>query len=194
MVSVNFTFSKIWIFNKTDYTFYLKGNGNLLETIRPITSFSKIIFDGEGSFKIKTQNELKVELNFLDNDGVDEELKIKADQNLQKYFLVESNGEYLNIKLDYLTSQDDTHPLVKTDEYILNSTAIQIEITTKRSNIVIIRKDFQPIDLSIDDSNLCQKSKDHNKTINFKCNMITISKQYVTRLGCFRLDFDYQNC
>ncbi len=174
---------------------FLKGNGNLLETVRPITSFKEIIFDGEGNYKIKTKTQLHVKLKFVqENSDLEEELKIQADQNLQKYFMVESNGEYLRIKLDYLKNQDDTHPLIKANEYVLNSTQIQIEITTKKSNVVVINKNFQPFDLSVNRTDSCQTSKYDTERISFNCRMVSISSQYEARLGCYRIDFDHKNC
>jgi hypothetical protein len=180
---------------KQRVTLSLKGNGNMVETFRPITSFRKIIFGVEGSYKIKTNRQIKVKLNFV-YEGVnsDEELKIQTDQNLQKYFLVESNGEYLNIKLDYLKPQEDTYSLVKTNEYVLNSSGSQIEITTKRSNIDVIRKNFQPFDLSINNHGSCETEEDNKNSINFNCNIITVFRQYATELKCFRLGVDYKNC
>lgn len=77
--------------------------------MRPITRFKRIIFgdvsdrDGDLGSRIQFLNKIDVYLYFKNTElynNPTSELELEIDQNLQKYFLIQSNGEYLNVKLD----------------------------------------------------------------------------------------------
>ncbi|RNA24058.1 hypothetical protein BpHYR1_043394 [Brachionus plicatilis] len=166
----------------------IKGNGNILKTYRPTTRFSRVVFgkfeSSNSSINYKIQIEKPIEIYLiLDESSLKDQFTIEADQNLQKFFLLESNGEYLNIKVDYFESdehrtiyyqakKEEKDKLDKNEiNYLQPTEPIRILISSSRSHIKINKYQFSEIEVFIEkisyqyEANLYKK----DSNIRFTC-------------------------
>jgi hypothetical protein len=158
----------------------LKGNGNLVRTYRPVTAFNKIIFGQSTSNNINSLLPIEVSIRLSTQDGqdtisqfdsmieydeediaksyldenVDQELTLDCDQNLQKYFMIESNGDYLNIRFDdsTLTKAADSNKTKLNDNeeddvmknllFLNSSNPIRLTVKTQQTYMFINKKNF----------------------------------------------------
>ena len=158
----------------------------MVRTYRPVTSFNKIIFGQstsnninsllpiEVSIRLSIQDgqdtisrfdnmieydETDVDQSELDEKDVGQELTLDCDQNLQKYFMIESNGDYLNIRFDDSSLMADSNKTksknnhnkeeAEDDEDVmknllfLNSTnPIRLTVRTQQTFMFINKKNF----------------------------------------------------
>jgi len=131
----------------------------MTRTTRPITKFNRIQLgeekDTSNSFyNIKLRNvsvDLFIYLNL--NEQENEELTVEIDQNLQKFFIIESDGDCLKIKLDYLDDEystinpvkhDNFEQLVQNEENFLSTNKnIKINIRTTKSFVYVNKNEFE---------------------------------------------------
>lgn len=169
--------------------FLLKGNNNLIKTIRPTTRFNKIIFGEQDPLKNKPNYDIRLKTRIevfiqISHEFNQDELSIECDQNFQKFFFVQSNGYFLNIKLD---SYDDNN--AKTIYYsnkfasdseinILNkngknfleqSKPIQINIKTKNPLLILRKFNFSPLNIYLNDQ-IEPNVYSRNSSVSFNCN------------------------
>jgi hypothetical protein len=128
-------------------------------TFRPITKFNRIQLGEENSafntfFNLKLKNaSIDIFINFIRNVQQNNELTIETDQNLQKYFITESDGDCLKIKLDYLddeysninpVKQNNFEQLVKNGEnFLIANKNIKMNLKTTNSFVYVSKKDFE---------------------------------------------------
>lgn len=177
----------------------IDGNKNLIATRRPITTFKRLVFgerdiENKNNYHMITTMPIDVYLhlrNDLDNDLFDsEQLMIETDQNLQKYFLVESDEETLRIKLDsyedkYLLERKRLYQLssnsllsgnvVKNGINFVNTTRTRITIRTRQSSLFINKHNFGKLNIYVQpppphQQQLRQQYMVSNSTINLNCN------------------------
>lgn len=166
----------------------IKGNGDIITTYRPTTKFKKIVFGSlnptnlSNNYIIKIDKPIQITL-ILDESSLKDQFTIEADQNLQKFFLLESNDEYLNIKLDFFDSkehktiyyqpnkeQEDT--LDKNEiNYLRPEKPIRILISSNRSQLKISKFQFSEIEVFIEKISYQYNSNLINKDSNiwFTC-------------------------
>ena len=94
-----------------------------IRTFRPVTKFNRIQLGEDKArnnsiFNIQLRNasiDLFIYLNL--NEQQNDELTVEADQNLQKYFITESDGDCLKMKLDYLDDEYSNLNPVKQNDF-----------------------------------------------------------------------------
>jgi DUF4097 and DUF4098 domain-containing protein YvlB len=151
-----------------------------VKTRRPITKFNRIIFQGsrnEGehphrSVESQSPSEIDVDVSVQLNVDYDfdeyshpwfnpNELTIETDQNLQKYFVVESDEETLRIQLNSIDGAK-----------IIPSSRIKITIRTNIHSIDLTKVDFNGR-LNINMVNAAAASNDNDddsiRTIDLSC-------------------------
>lgn len=162
----------------------------MVKTLRPITNFENVIFGNANTstssvavnYRIKSSNpiELNVELNVREDA---EELSIEADQNLQKFFIVESDGLNLKIYLDsyddngvrtiyYSNDQNASTVLDKhSTNYIRSVSAIKINLRTSKSFVRINKFDFNVVNVRARlQYKFYNAQPTHNSFSKFSCN------------------------
>ena len=159
----------------------IKGNGDKIKTYRATTRYKRVIFgnlnstNDDTNFKIQSTKPIEIDLFFNDK----EEMIIDCDQNLQKYFLLESNGDYLNIKLDYFEdvnqktiyySDKDQIKLDKNEiNYIEPVEPIKIIISSKNSELKINKHNFGKLNFNMERKSYLVEPIDVNSTVAFDC-------------------------
>lgn len=166
----------------------IKGNGNIIKTYRPTTKYGKVVFGNVMpnntliNYKIRIEKPIEVYL-ILDESSLNDQFVIEADQNLQKFFLLESNGEYLNIKVDYFESDEhktiyyqpnkhDQDKLSKNEiNYLQPKEPIRILISTNRQQLKISKFQFSEIEVFIEKISYQHESNLNKKDSNiwFTC-------------------------
>jgi len=160
-----------------------------IRTFRPITKFNRIQLGEEKAknnsiFNIKLRNasiDLFIYLNL--NEQQNDELTVEADQNLQKYFITESDGDCLKMKLDYLddeysnlnpVKQNDIERLIMNEENFISSNKnIKLKIKTAKSFVYVNKRDFDiKINIFIEPnlSSLSKKMISSNVSLNCTSN------------------------
>lgn len=166
----------------------IKGNGNIIKTYRPTTRFNRVILGSlnpkniTNNYKIKVDKPIQIFL-ILDESTLKEQFTIEADQNLQKFFLLESNDEYLNIKLDFFDLNEhktiyyqpnniEKDTLDKNEINLLRpEKPIRILISSNRSQLKISKFQFSQIEVFIEKISYQYISNLNNKDSNiwFTC-------------------------
>ena len=128
------------------------GNNNPIKTYRPVTNFNRIQF-GEFADDQNLNNFYNIQLinasidvfiYFNVNEQQGDELTLEIDQNLQKYFIIDSDGNCLKIKLDFLDDEysiinsvkelDPSQILVKNQtNFISTNKNVRINVRTRKS-------------------------------------------------------------
>lgn len=145
-------------------------------TFRPITKFNRIQLGEENStvnsfFNLKLKNaSIDIFINFIRNVQQNNELTIETDQNLQKYFITESDGDCLKIKLDYLDDEYSNINPVKQNNFE--------QLVKNGENVLIANKNIK-MNLKITNSFVYVNKKNFETKINFFIDPI-LSKNFIT--------------
>lgn len=190
----------------------LIGNNFPIKTYRPITKFNRLIFGEFGNKSIESNYNIRskppVNVQVTLNDNIDE-LTIECDQNLQKFFILESNGDYLKLKLDSFDdnskktiyyssffSDDETLKQNKLDQnqnnFIDQLEPIKINLRTKNSYLYINKSNFGILNIKVGPG---QSGNDFQ--VMFDCNdqivYNNISQQNNGNINKFGLKSNYKN-
>lgn len=164
----------------------------MIKTYRPITPFERIKF-GENDPKLSSKYKLKLDkpidlyIHFNINESQDEELTIETDQNLQKYFFTESDGDYLKIKLDSYDLDNMTSLFSnelnaeKNKENILSpSQNVRVDLKLKKSYVYLNKFKLNQMNVIVEPNwnffNLIKGSMSTfnyvNTTVSLNCNNV----------------------
>jgi hypothetical protein len=202
-----------------------------VRTYRPITkTFNKLIF-GQGqanNVNSLVPIEINIKLSTMEDGSASQfdkmveydenetdvehgdELTLDCDQNLQKYFLIESNGDYLNIRFDdsydKVNQNEETNENVVENLIFLNSSnPIRFTLKTKQTFLFVNKKNFtaqvnlhfEPSNKHLFDSNSLQVFDQEtnttselahgNSTVLFDCNGVMSVDERRVRIDIFNV-------
>ena len=102
------------------------------------------------------------------------ELNIETDQNLQKYFRADSDGEYLNVSLYTGDGEDNLMKRFnETETFLFKVTDIRISIITARPIVEINKSMLGNADINFFYFNDQQDNQQKNMTLNVNCDATT---------------------
>jgi hypothetical protein len=142
--------------------------------------------NGTKNFKIKSLNQIYVFIE-LNQDELDEELVIETDQNLQKFFFTESDGQTLRLYLNSFDNNTDdtiyyaantngsnrTNAVVLengTQNYLKSNSKTKIYIKSSSSFLQISKFNFDVVNVYFKLNRSFGNRVQHNSFNKFNCN------------------------
>ena len=168
---------------------YFKGNNNSVRTYRPVTKFQRVFFGNKDNYsnemsptyKIKSLNPIYVFIELNANE-FDDELVVEADQNLQKFFFTESDGQTLKFYLDsfdnntdasiYYTARQNKSVVLdeRAQNYLKSRTRTKVFIKSSHPTLKINKLDFDVLNVYFKLNRNLSYQIQHNSFNKFNCN------------------------